>query len=131
MIKAFSSNFAFSTVKYFLILRKEWSLYDALLQSSLMCVLKVRFLSVIIPSYVTLFEFLIWTLLIWILKDLSSLYPRNINWNLPGLAFNEITLNHSITPTRSAFRSEITFSMFFPTLLVYYRLQSYKLQTFW
>ena len=49
------------------------------------------------------------------------------NWNLPGLAFNELILNHSITPTRSVFRSEIKFSMFFPTL--YSVLSSAKLQT--
>ena len=45
-----SISFAFSKVKYFLILRKAWRLYDALLPSSLMCFLKVRFLSIFIPS---------------------------------------------------------------------------------
>ena len=102
-------------------------MYDALLQSSLTCFLKVRFLSISIPSYVTSFELLILTLLIWTLKDLSSFFPRTINWNFPGLAFNELILNHSITPTRSVFRSEITFSMFFPTLCSV--LLSAKLQT--
>ena len=127
LIKAFASDFVFSTIKYFLILHKVWSLYDALLQSSLMCFLKVRFLSNFIPRNVTSFEFLIWTLLIWILKDLSFLLPRTINRNLPGLIFNELILNYSITTTRSVFRFKITFSMFFPTL--YSVLSSAKLQT--
>ena len=42
LIKAFASNFTFSTVKYFLILCKVWSFYYALLQSWLMCFSKVR-----------------------------------------------------------------------------------------
>ena len=127
LIKAFASDFVFSTIKHFLILHKGWSLYNALLQSSLVCFLKVRFLSNFIPRNVTSFEFLIWTLLIWILKDLSFLLPRTINRNLPGLIFNELILNYSITTTRSVFRFEITFSMFFPTL--YSVLSSAKLQT--
>ena len=90
-------------------------------------IFKSKILSIFIPSNVTSFEFLIWTLLIRILKDLSSLFPRTIHRNLPGLAFNELMLNHFITPTRSVFRSEITFSMFFPTL--YSVLSSAKLQT--
>ena len=65
MIKAIESNFAFSTVKYFLILRKVRSLYDGLQQSSRICFLKVRFLSIFIPSNFPLFEFLISTLFRW------------------------------------------------------------------
>ena len=44
-----------------------------------------------------------------------------------GLAFNDLILDNSITPTRSVFRSEITFSMIFTTL--YSVLLSAKLQT--
>ena len=84
-------------------------------------------LEFLIPSNVTSFEFLIWALLIWILKDVLSLFPKTLNWNLPGLAFNVLILNHCIIATRSVFLSEITFSLFFPTL--YSVLSSPKLQT--
>ena len=74
MIKTFVSNFTFSKVKYFLNVR---SLYDALMQSSLMLSLKVRFLSIFIPSNATSFNFLILALLIWVSKDLASLISKS------------------------------------------------------
>ena len=43
-------------------------------------------------------------ILIWISKDLSPLFLRTINGNLPGLAFNELILNTSITPHEISFK---------------------------
>ena len=54
-----ASHFAVSTVKNFLILHKAWSLYDALLPSSLMWLLKVNFLSIFIPNKFTLLQIIL------------------------------------------------------------------------
>ena len=43
-------------------------------------------------------------ILIWISKDLLPLFLRTINGNLPGLAFNELILNTSITPHEISFK---------------------------
>ena len=103
-MKAVANNLAFSVLKQFLILCNARNFYLAIRHLYSMCILKVNWSSIVIPSNTTSDVLSILIPLINKNNWFATHFPKIICWKLPEFGLNELTVNHINTFFKSNWR---------------------------